>query len=340
MTRGYIYITLLSFFCSFSVLGQTVNEENDKETRLSSAQEMALILISKIDVPKIEYTPPKPPVYWTRGALTKLGFTQTGLVNWASGGAPTISLYAHADIHYNYKRGLIFWDNRARFSYGFIETFEPDPDDNDKIKGWYQKSDDNFEVDSKVGYVMFKKIYFSAILNFQTQLTQGFDNSKTNPRLLSNFMSPGYLTLGIGLDYKPFESLSINVSPLTGKLVMVTNPTLRVAYGNREDQAVKPEFGAQFQVDYNKKIKFLKLRTVLTLFSDYLNNPENINVRWDVDASFTITRFLSATLSTGLIYNDKILIKDKNGVEAPRVQFREALTLGFEFKFGNYQKPK
>ncbi len=130
------------------------------------------------------------------------------------------------------------------------------------------------------------------------------------------------------------------MSPVTGKLNIVSNDSLRTMYGNAIDQPIKSEFGAQLVADYKKTYKSFNIKTVLTLFSDYLDSPENIAIRWDLDASFKITKFYSVSLSTALIYDDKVLIADQNGVSQPRVQFQETFNISFEFTFGNYQKAK
>lgn len=48
---------------------------------------------------------------------------------------------------------------------------------------------------------MTKSLYLSALLNFNTQFAKGYDY-KTEPRTyISRFMSPGYLTTGLGLTW-------------------------------------------------------------------------------------------------------------------------------------------
>jgi ABC-type transport system substrate-binding protein len=91
--------------------------------------------------------------------------------------------------------------------------------------------------------------------------------------------------------------------------------------------------------DFAYAYKTFKIGTNLTLFSDYLNNPENIKVYWDLDASLALNRFFTLTLRTNLIYDDVIKITDpKTGVAAPRVQFKEIVGLGFTYTFGQYVK--
>lgn len=91
-------------------------------------------------------------------------------------------------------------------------------------------------------------------------------------------------------------------------------------------------------MDINYAYKIFKISSSLTLFSNYLNHPENIQVYWDVDASLALTKVLTLTARTNLIYDDNIKIEDEFGVAAPRVQFKEIVSLGLTWTFGQYIK--
>jgi hypothetical protein len=50
------------------------------------------------------------------------------------------------------------------------------------------------------------------------------------------------------------------------------------------------------------------------LFSDYIKNPQNIVVNWEVLIALKVNKYISANLNTQLIYDDKIMIpSDRNG---------------------------
>ncbi len=274
------------------------------------------------------------PQYWTKSLTTQIGFSQLSLTNWATGGYGSISLNTFAGANANYKREKLIWDNQLQVGYGFIQSFEDG----------YKKSDDRLILDSKVGYKAVETLYISALFNLRTQFAQGHEKGN----LVSDFFTPAYVSLGFGLDYKPFRNFSINISPLTGKTVMVKNPELRAKYGNREDQFCRFELGAQIKVDGKIDVENFKVVSSLTLFSDYLNKPQNVKVFWDVNADAKITRFFSVTLRTNLIYDDAIkfldkkdkqgnLILDDNGkpIKVPGVQFKELFSIGLSYTFGN-----
>ncbi|MBI5218822.1 MAG: hypothetical protein HY958_07825 [Bacteroidia bacterium] len=88
----------------------------------------------------------------------------------------------------------------------------------------------------------------------------------------------------------------------------------------------------------NSQTKFLKNATLWT-DTNYLDHPENIDVNWEVLIAMKLGKYLTATISTTLIYDDntKIQIDDnEDGIieaEGPRVQFKEIFGLGFSYKF-------
>lgn len=324
--RSYIILfALLSYFVSYPLYAQ---EKTSRE--LSVGHELSLIVASKLKVPSFEPPAPKPD-YWTRGTLLQLGFSQLSLTNWASGGNNNVALNAYVNIYRNYAPvDNMFWENRLQIGYGFVNSF------GDR----YRKSDDKFIFDSKLGYRAFENVFAAATFNFRTQMTNGYSYpANRDPVLISKPFAPAYFSLGIGMDYKPVRPLSINFSLLTANLVVVEQRSLRKRYGNEEDRALKTELGAQLKIDYKHKINNnLTINSALNLFSDYLDNPKNIKILWDFFLDSKISKFFSVNVRTNLIYDDKILIADKNDKLAPRIQFKEIVSVGFSYTFGNFKK--
>jgi len=92
----------------------------------------------------------------------------------------------------------------------------------------------------------------------------------------------------------------------------------------------------------NEFLKNVSFTTKIDLFSNYLKNPQNIVVSWETLIAFKINKFLSASIMTHLMYDDKIQIPyDKNGngiLETgesirSKVQFKEILGVGFSYNF-------
>ncbi|MBQ0025141.1 MAG: DUF3078 domain-containing protein [Bacteroidales bacterium] len=263
--------------------------------------------------------------YWKPGISTSIGFSQLSLTNWAAGGYGQLSLNTYADVFANYYKDKIMWQNEVQAGYGFIESFEDG----------YQKSDDRLIVDSKFGYRAVEKLYFSAIFNFRSQFAKGYNN-KTEKLVISDFLAPANMSLGIGIDYTPGKNLAINIAPLTGKTVMVKIPELRTKYGNAEDQFCRFELGAQVKIDGKIEVKDFKVASTLVLFSDYLNDPQKIKVTWDVNAEAKLSKLFSVTLRTNLLYDDKVLITKKDGQQTSAgIQFKELFSINFTYSIGS-----
>lgn len=306
------------------------NENTSKEYQILSENHKMLVdiaLKAKIPQPEVKIAPV--PSNWSKGSLLQLGFSQMSLSNWAAGGYSSVALNAYVNMFKTYEVKDMFWENRLQLALGFINSF------GDKFK----KSDDKIIFDSKYGYRAWNKVFASAAFNFRSQSSNTFNYPSSGKVLVSGPFSPAYFSFGIGLDYKPAKVLSINFSPLTSNLVIVTKEELRVKYGNRVDQPAKLELGAQLKIDYKQQLsKNLAVASNLILFSDFLKNPQNIKVNWDLFIDAKINKYFSTNIRTNLIYDDNILIPDKDGVLDKRVQFKEILSVGFSYTFGQFKK--
>lgn len=300
-------------------------------SNLNSAQELCRIIGSQFDVPTINYEPATPPKFWTTGMQTQLGFSQVSLSNWAAGGSGSLALNSYINAHANYAKGDMYWDNRVQLSYGFIQSFDDG----------YRKSDDKIVIDSRWGYKAVNKFYFSANFNFTSQFSPGFEYKAETSKKVSQFLAPAYVSLGLGIDYKPGSGkvFSLNFAPFTGNLVIVTDSLLRTKYGNKADETARWELGAQLKATLNKDLfKDFKVSSTLTMFSDYLDNPQNVQINWDMQLTYRLNKFLTTGIRTNLIYDDNILIADKDGHAAPRVQFKEVFSVNFTHTFGSFKK--
>ena len=262
---------------------------------------------------------------WNISSSNSLNFSQMSLSNWAAGGQGSIALNAYTDWSAKLSKRRHLWENRLQAAYGFIHAFGDE----------YKKSDDRIIIDSKWGFQALEKLYFSAAFNFTSQMTEGYEHpKKEDSKRISNFMAPGYFTLGLGIDYKPAPFFSVSASPLTSKMVVVTDSTLRARYGNPVNESIKMELGAQVKIDLKKEIfTNVVFATDLTLFSDYLGTPSNIKVLWNLLIDMKVNKYLSANFRTNMIYDDEISIKDRNGNIGPRLQIKEVLGIGFTYKF-------
>jgi hypothetical protein len=86
-------------------------------------------------------------------------------------------------------------------------------------------------------------------------------------------------------------------------------------------------------------MKNVNFQNKLELFTNYSEEPANIDVNWEILIALKVNKFISATISTQLIYDHDVDISvdsDNDGnIEAvgPRAQFREVLGVGLTYKF-------
>lgn len=71
-------------------------------------------------------------------------------------------------------------------------------------------------------------------------------------------------------------------------------------------------------------------------FSNYLRNPENIDVTWETLFTFKVNSWFAATLNTVLLYDHDtkfLRFDDANQPYlGPATQFKESLGIGLTFK--------
>jgi len=270
---------------------------------------------------------------WKTGGMINLNMSQTSLTNWAAGGQSSIAINSLLNLNARYKRGNELWENYLDLGFGSMKQGK---------ENWW-KSDDKIIFMSKYGYKVAENLYFAGLLDFRTQFANGY-NYPNDSVIISRFMAPGYLLGAVGVEYRRGDNFSIFLAPLTGKFTFVLDQALSDSgeFGVNRGDNVYSEFGGYARIFAKKDImKNISFQTNLDLFSNYMNNPENIDVNWEVLISMKVNEFFSATISTHMIYDDDIKIEeDKNdngtiesGEKGPRLQFKEVLAIGFAYKF-------
>lgn len=264
---------------------------------------------------------------WSFDGMTSLNFTQISLTNWAQGGESSYSINGLAAFNYNYTGELSSWANAIDVGYGIQKAGQEE----------FQKTDDHLELLSKYGRKTSGNWLFTGMLNFKTQFTEGYQQTETGKVVISDFLSPGYLILSLGMEYKKDDSFFIVLSPVTGKITMVVNDSLSNvgSFGVEPGETIRSEFGSLVKIGLNKDImENVKFTSTLDLFSNYFNNPQNIDVSWKAMINMKINEYLSANISSHLVYDDDIDWIDPEGIsQGPKVQFKEILGIGFSYKF-------
>ena len=263
---------------------------------------------------------------WKKGGIFSFNIAQSSLSNWAAGGDDfSMSLTTYLNLYAYYKKGKHSWDNTLNINLAYINSTSLGT----------RKNDDRFDILSKYGYALNPKLNLSGLFNFRSQMFKGYNYPTDNTKeLSSDFLSPAYVLLSPGLDYHPVKNLSIFVSPASVRWAIVKNDSLSAKglYGVDSGKHVKTEFGAFATINYTANItKALTYTGRLDLFSNYLKNPQNIDVNFTNLFAVKISKVISATWSIDLIYDDDAKLFGP-GKDSPRTQFKSVVGAGLMVK--------
>lgn len=309
-----------------------------------------ILLILIIAAPITLFAQASDTTYWTKGGVASLNFSQVTLNNWAGGGNNSIAFNSYLNLFANYKKGRSIWNTSLELGYGLIKQ---DKDD-------FVKSDDKINLTSKYGRQLREnddKLYWSMSVNLRSQFDEGF-NPEDISTPISRFMAPGYLTIAMGLDWKPSEYFTLTYAPITGKITIVNDQNLADAGAFGVDPAKldntgamiagtgsksRSEFGSYLTAVFKKEIfENVGLESKLQLFSNYMEDPAGIDVNWENTLMMKINKSLSASIINQLIYDNDIKIAeyDNTGTitgESAKVQFKNIFGLGLAYTFGDKQ---
>ena len=283
--------------------------------------------------------------FWKYRTEASAALSQTALSNWVKGGEGSVSMALDVTeyAYYENKPIKITSENYARLKYGLLATSNYDG----KNGLYLMKNIDLLETNSKINHKAFGKFDFSAIFLFKTQIAKGY-NYPNDSVPVSKFLNPAIITAGIGLDYKPDKNTSINFSPFSYKGTFVHDTAMidQTKYGIPKGKRALNEPGASFMINNEfKPFKNIDVINRLQLFTNYIHNPQNIDVDWEVIATAAINWFTEVRLNTHLIFDDdtktplfdsdKKPVLDINGKQknTARIQFKELLGFSFVFRF-------
>ena len=260
-----------------------------------------------------------------KGAIVNLALNQASFSNWSAGGFNSLSASTKINYFFYHKKANWIWDNYGQVGYGIL-----DQENNDDIV----KTDDIFEFTSKLGRKARENLYYAALLNLRTQMTPGYANPGDDTKI-SDLLAPLYVTGGIGVDFKKEDKLSVFASVLSTKMTYVGNEELSDAgaFGVDPGENLKSEFGGYVKAHYQDEImKNVQLVSKLDLFSNYLDKPQNIDVNLELLLNMKVNKYISANISTTMIYDDDIdIASDEDDKPGPKLQLKEILGIGISF---------
>lgn len=275
---------------------------------------------------------------WKIKGKASLNVNQNYFSNWAAGGESNFGLIGKYTMNADYNKGKNSWVNWLDMALGYSVIGKADP----------TKTDDKVEFISTYKRQLAKYWFLTAVGSFKSQFANGYDYAVDSSTPISHFMAPGYINFGPGFQYKSVKWFSVNISPANVRWVIVNDQRLADAGSFGLDGAVvdtagniiqharksRLDFGARLLLIFNYDIaKNVNIATKLDLFSNYLHKPQNIVVDWQTDLGLKVNDWLNVTISTTLLYDDRVMITDKNGNTGPRTQFKQLLMVGVGYNF-------
>lgn len=252
--------------------------------------------------------------HWTTKGVFTLLFNQASFSNWIAGGENSVAGTVNVNYDFNYKKGDWKWDNKIIGRYGISN-----------ISGTgTRKTDDLLEFNSLVGKKASNNWSYSFFLNIRTQFTTGYDYS-TDPRTeTSEFFAPGFVTFGPGMVYKKSDNFNINLSPATAKATFVSEQ-FAGDYGTDPGETSRWELGFYASLYYKAILmENVTIENIFNAYSNYLEDPQNIDLNYQLNFVMQINKYLSTNLNFHMIIDDNV---------SSQVQFKQLFGLGVNYIF-------
>ncbi|MEM7574427.1 MAG: DUF3078 domain-containing protein [Bacteroidota bacterium] len=307
---------------------------------------------------------------WTVGAGLGLDFAQLLQINPKQGaGQNRIGFGSAVNVFANRKMNRSLWESTGSWQFGLQRLGSGLFAQGATATIPFQKSIDELRLNSKYGVQANDsgKLYWATNFTFLSQATPAYQytgdgapggnfitdflDQGVDP--LSKLFSPATVTLSIGIDWKPNDNFSIYYSPLGAKAIIVGDDAIAVqgVHGNpveRDENGVVTSFdNTDFQVGSLAQIAYKttigergNFTSGLQLYSNYLRNPQNIDVDWNSSLSYELFSNFQLQLLLNIFYDDDVLVQVTdydfaNGVRGlgKRVSIAEQILLAYSITF-------
>lgn len=266
---------------------------------------------------------------WTITGENTFLINQSSFSNWAAGGVNSFAGNIIFNYDFNYKKDKWSWDNKVLAAYG--QTFQKETD--------WRKNDDRFVLNSLLGYEAAEYWLYTFFTNFNTQFANGYNYTDDGRTKISGGFAPAYLSFGPGFAYKRSDNFKVNISPAAARFIFVTDDSLSNAGAFGVDPGKKSRFEMGASLDAYYKVNLMEnvsLENILKLYSNYLEDPQNVDVDYTANLFMEVNRFITVNAGVQLLYDDNTNVpKVRNGVETegPGLQVRQIIGAGITYKF-------
>lgn len=272
------------------------------------------------------------------------------------------TILGKALIHLDWKKGKYTWLTDFNLLYGeSFTSLKIEDQQGIRAVAANAKSGDLLSITSSFSEQFSKYFHLTALANIQSQFANGYSDPYALVRgrelvLISQLLSPAVFNLGVGIDFRPNQYMSIYYSPCALDMLYVRRPELRQQFGLEQEDATNLTFGSFLNLNYRRQIvKNVNFATKLQLFTNYLKNkehpaferPGSVDVQlWQSSLNFNFNKYISLSITTTVIYDEdrqfKLLEGDdklgkSTGATGPRTQYFHNFGLGLNYSFHSKQ---
>lgn len=249
-----------------------------------------------------------------------LQLTQTQFENWAAGGNNMFAGRSTLFFRHQHKRDRFALDYRAEARFGF-----------NRIEQKLFKNEDEFKINVLSTWKIRNSWSYAASGNLRSQFAVGY-KSRTELIKKSTFMSPGFIDVQVGFNYRREKSpLSITISPVAGNIVVVLDDTLskQGINGVEKGRHTKSHLGPSLRIDFDKEFA-KKVCRYRSSFYTFTNLNTAATARWENTFEIRPLSFLTTTFYW-LLYYDRLATTPK----PQKLQVTYSLSLGLSYRFKN-----
>lgn len=282
---------------------------------------------------------------WTKIGGLGADFSWLNLINPRSGsGDNRVGFGGLLNYSANLVKDKLIWDNRFGLQLALVQV------GGDALT----KANDVLQFTSQAGYKLGDgKWYVAGLFDLQSQFlpTYGKNYLTAKPKgstktydLTGSLFSPATIRFAPGVIYKPIPNLTILYSPVALKAIAVANDKLAKSGSFFPLDAANPNKKVDFQVGSEIRFdyvnKFFDGRVAyagtLDLYSNYLRDPQNIDLEFYNSLDFFIVKNFSINFKSDWFYDHDIFVFKDNDAEKPThrdIFIRNALLLKYSRSF-------
>ena len=244
--------------------------------------------------------------------------------NWYQGGQSSLSLLSDQllSLKYNDPSGKVLFENALQWKVN-LTTSEEDTVHKVRV------GEDVLQLNSKFGYKAFSNWYYSASLQFKTQVLTNYASNSND--IQAEFLSPSELNVGLGLSYqhsyeKPVKlSHTLTLSPLSYNLKFLALHHMDPTRFGIETGWAKNEIGSSLDYTITWNLRYnIQWSSHLFAFTNYNTSL----VEWTNTFDFAFSTYFSARVYVDVRYDDSVAPDPRLGY----FQIKNLLSLGFSYK--------